>query len=171
MCSVIRASVSIAATSRDGSAPNSASGDGSGVTRCSSASTPIESARSPSISASSYSGSGQVLPAGTTNASSPQVAAFDVLDDAVQTLLVGDRARERGRARERLDRPRARGDEQHVVGQPLGLSTVVTVWAAGVDRGEPAAHVREAGVGGHPLRADRPACVPAANGASTLSGR
>ena len=64
----MRASASSAATSRDGSVPNSASGDGSGVMRCSSGSTPIESARSPSISASSYSGSGHVLPAGTTNA-------------------------------------------------------------------------------------------------------
>ena len=66
---VTPASDSSLATSRAASSPNTASGAGSGVTRCSSRSAHISYARSASISASSYSGSGQVLPAGTTNAS------------------------------------------------------------------------------------------------------
>ena len=48
-----------------------------------------------------------------------QVAAFDVLDDPVQALLVGQRAGERDGAGERRDRPRARRDQQHVVRQLL----------------------------------------------------
>ena len=76
-----------------------------------------------------------------------QVAALDVLDDPVQALLVGERAGEGDGAGERHHRPRAGGDQQRVVGQPLARDGVHLA-RAGVDRREPVADVGEAGVGG-----------------------
>ena len=52
-------------------------------------------ARSASISASSYNGSGQVEPYGMHERDRARVAAFDVLDEPVQRLGVGGGAGER----------------------------------------------------------------------------
>ena len=99
-----------------------------------------------------------------------QVAALDVLDDAVQALLVGQRAGEGDGAGERHDRARAGRDQQRVVGQPLA-GDGVDLARGGVDAREPAADVGEARVGGDALERIGRARRPSANGASTLSGR
>ena len=74
-----------------------------------------------------------------------QVTALDVLDDPVQSLLVGQRARERDRAAERHDGPRARSDQEDVVAERLtghGLDGV----RRGIDAAQTTPHVREARV-------------------------
>ena len=78
------------------------------------------------------------------------VALLDVLDDAVQALLIGQRAGEHGRSAERLDRARARRDQQLVVRQMLPGDRDDGV-LGGVDARQAPAVVREARVGGHAL--------------------